>query len=232
MNLSSINFRQAALTNLKKGDRIIAQNTILDRNVEEVDSLPELEREIDSTYQSIKDLLHGRRIVNIGHILFEYEKIIRHSERCTMGRMAFVKETRFGLISRLHFFCDNCDESMILCTDPSNKDNDLSSAVVWGNLSIGIGKNQCKELFAVMDIPFMTQKTFIRKTCQIKKIWERKMLENMLQASEEEKKIAIEKGNINADGTPFITVIVDGGWCKRSYGFNAASEVVSASLLL
>ncbi|XP_044753602.1 uncharacterized protein LOC123313011 [Coccinella septempunctata] len=58
-------------------------------------------------------------------------------------------------------------------------------------------------------------------------IWEGKMLENMLQAGGEEKKIAIAKGNINADGTPFITVIVDGGWSKRSYGhgFNAASGV-------
>lgn len=51
----------------------------------------------------------------------------------------------------------------------------------------------------------------------------------MQKAGEEEKRIAIEKGNVCADGTPYITVIVDGGWSKRSYGhgYNAPSGLVS-----
>lgn len=55
------------------------------------------------------------------------------------------------------------------------------------------------------------------------------MFRQMQKAGEEERKIAIEKGNVCVDGTPYITVIVDGGWSKRSYGhgFNAASGVVS-----
>ncbi|XP_045475419.1 uncharacterized protein LOC123681212 [Harmonia axyridis] len=94
-------------------------------------------------------------------------------------------------------------------------------------MSIGIGKYQCEELFAIMDIPFMTQKTYSQTTAGIKKIWEEKLFENMQKAGEEEKKLALEKGNVNADGTPFITVIVDGGWSKRSYGhgYNAPSGV-------
>ncbi|KAK7867656.1 hypothetical protein R5R35_001308 [Gryllus longicercus] len=39
----------------------------------------------------------------------------------------------------------------------------------------------------------------------------------MKEASEEEKNLAIEKGDVT-DGTPFITVIVDGGWSHRSHG--------------
>lgn len=36
-----------------------------------------------------------------------------------------------------------------------------------------------------------------------------------------------------ADGTPYITVIADGGWSKRSYGhgYNAASGVVSIFIM-
>lgn len=33
-----------------------------------------------------------------------------------------------------------------------------------------------------------------------------------------EKELAIRKGHIMANGTPYIRVIVDGGWGKRSYG--------------
>nr|CAH7712420.1 unnamed protein product [Callosobruchus chinensis] len=32
------------------------------------------------------------------------------------------------------------------------------------------------------------------------------------------KAIALDKGHTMPDGTPYITVIVDGGWSKRSYG--------------
>lgn len=50
----------------------------------------------------------------------------------------------------------------------------------------------------------------------------------MLANGAREKAIAIEKGHVE-DGIPFITVIVDGGWSKRSYGhaYNASSGVVS-----
>lgn len=51
----------------------------------------------------------------------------------------------------------------------------------------------------------------------------------MKKAGELEKKNAVESGHITADGTPYISVVCDGGWSKRSYGhgYNAASGVVS-----
>lgn len=187
----------------------------------------ELEREVDSSYKPISQLLEGRRIVRLGHVLQEYEKLIRHSDICTMGRMIFTKETRFGMNSRLHFFCDNCERRAVICTDPHQEGNSLSEAIVWGNLSIGIGRNQCEELFSLMDIPFIAEKTYSCKILQVKKIWEKHMFQQMQKAGEEEREIAVHKGNLCADGTPYITVIVDGGWSKRSYGhgYNAASGV-------
>ncbi|KAF2895165.1 hypothetical protein ILUMI_11008 [Ignelater luminosus] len=41
---------------------------------------------------------------------------------------------------------------------------------------------------------------------------------NMQAAGEEERALAISNGNIDEDGVPYITVTVDGGWSKRSYG--------------
>lgn len=51
-----------------------------------------------------------------------------------------------------------------------------------------------------------------------------------MKAIEEEKKLAEEKGEVE-DGVPYITVKVDGGWCRRTYGhgFGAKSGVVSHS---
>lgn len=54
----------------------------------------------------------------------------------------------------------------------------------------------------------------------------------MSENAAEEKKIAEEKGHF-INGKPYITVIGDGGWGKRSYGhgLNSASGVVSPDLI-
>lgn len=51
----------------------------------------------------------------------------------------------------------------------------------------------------------------------------------MEQAGKEEYKLALENGSVDNDGIPLITVILDGGWSKRSYGhnFSANSGAVS-----
>ncbi|KAF2887423.1 hypothetical protein ILUMI_18750, partial [Ignelater luminosus] len=61
-------------------------------------------------------------------------------------------------------------------------------------------------------------------------VWHKYLCEAMQKAGEEEKQHAIDKGNLTVvDGKeiPYITVIVDGGWSKRSYGhgYNASSKV-------
>lgn len=47
-------------------------------------------------------------------------------------------------------------------------------------------------------------------------------------AGRKEKELAVENGQLCSDGTPWITVYVDGSWSKRSYGtnFNALSGMV------
>lgn len=54
----------------------------------------------------------------------------------------------------------------------------------------------------------------------------------MKKAGDEERKIALEEGNIDEDGTPVCTVIADGQWSKRSYKtkYNALSGAVIISV--
>lgn len=51
----------------------------------------------------------------------------------------------------------------------------------------------------------------------------------MENAASIERKHALDEGNVDEDGVPYITVYVDGGWSKRSYGhsYNALSGTVS-----
>lgn len=60
-------------------------------------------------------------------------------------------------------------------------------------------------------------------------MWEKELVESMEAAAKEEEERAKEKGHLDPDGLPYITVYLDGGWSKRSYGhnYNAASGVVS-----
>lgn len=51
----------------------------------------------------------------------------------------------------------------------------------------------------------------------------------MEMAAQEEYAVAQKQGKVDKNGTACITVIVDGGWSKRSFGhsYNALSGVVS-----
>lgn len=64
-------------------------------------------------------------------------------------------------------------------------------------------------------------------------MWKDSLWEIMELAGKEEHEIAKRNGDIDDDGIPHITVFLDGGWSKRSYGhsYTAASGVVSHNLL-
>lgn len=59
-------------------------------------------------------------------------------------------------------------------------------------------------------------------------MWQESLWEEMREAGEEERRLAVSNGDVDGTGMPFITVLVDGGWSKRSYGhtYNAASGAV------
>ncbi|CAH2017030.1 unnamed protein product [Acanthoscelides obtectus] len=110
---------------------------------------------------------------------------------------------------------------------PCTTKKSVNTAAVWGSISTGIGHSQHEELMGVLNVPAMTFRTFRKKTSTVKKVWEEILNDDMKAAGIEEKRVAIEKGNLMPDDTPYITVIVDGGWSKRTYGhgYDASSGV-------
>ncbi len=61
----------------------------------------------------------------------------------------------------------------------------------------------------------MTKAAFISTERAIGEWWKEKLMESMLEAGREEKRLAAESGSFH-EGVPAIAVIVDGGWSKRS----------------
>ena len=72
----------------------------------------------------------------------------------------------------------------------------------------------------------MSKKTFQNTEKRIGKWWWDLAEKTCSEAAAEEKKLAIERNSFH-EGVPAITVIVDGGWSKRSHkhSYNAKSGV-------
>ncbi|KAF2879741.1 hypothetical protein ILUMI_26428, partial [Ignelater luminosus] len=176
---------------------------------------------------SLSDIIKGRRVVDLGYVLTQFEHIVKYTQYCTMGKMNFVKEGTAGLHSSLYFHCDNCDKTVVLSKSNNHpwKQKGVNKRVVRDCLSTGIGHRQCEELLTLLDVPFMNQGLLPKK--QLKR-GTNICVKQYKQGKK--KQHAIDKRNLTVvDGKemPYIMVIVDGGWSKQSYGhgYNASSGV-------
>ncbi len=97
---------------------------------------------------------------------------------------------------------------------------------VWGQMCVGGGFSSLRESMSVLGIPIMTKRTFIKTERSLGAWWWKALEESMTTAGQEEKPLAIERGDFH-QGIPAITVIVDGGWSKRTHkhSYNAKSGV-------
>ncbi|KAI4454140.1 hypothetical protein MML48_10g00000195 [Holotrichia oblita] len=113
-------------------------------------------------------------------------------------------------------------------TEKPRKKSVLNTSAAWGTLATGSTHSHLAELLSVMDIPSLSAKTFFKIQRSLGFLWREFLWEVMEHAGKEERKLAIEKGDVDEDGIPHITVLFDGEWSKRSYGhsYNAASGVV------
>ena len=80
----------------------------------------------------------------------------------------------------------------------------------------GGGHSNLEETTSVLGVPVMTSASFISTEREIGKWWKEKLIESMAEAGAEVKRLAEEKGSYH-EGVPEITVILDGGWSKRSH---------------
>ena len=78
----------------------------------------------------------------------------------------------------------------------------------------------------IMGVFVMRKQSFIHTERAIGEMWKKQLFDSMAEAGKEEKRLAEERNQYH-EGVPAITVVVDGGWSKRSHkhSYNANSGV-------
>ncbi|KMQ85339.1 hypothetical protein RF55_16179, partial [Lasius niger] len=110
------------------------------------------------------------------------------------------------------------NSSILIAVEPIESETlDINKAAATGTVTVGIGYAQLEELCAAMNISCISEKTYIKHREDLIDDFEKTAMENMKMAGEIEKQLALEK-NETMNGIPYITVVADGSWMKRSYG--------------
>ena len=175
--------------------------------------------------------IEGCRIINIEKLNQYMKELALHASSCG-GSFILNGETRYGLASILTAHCSACTHKITLESSPKVKGPrnysrwECNLAAVWGQMVTGGGHSHLEECLSVLGVPVMSKSTFINTEHDIGEWWKEKLMESMIDAGKVEKRLAEVRGSYH-DGVPAITVIVDGGWCKRSHkhSYNANSGV-------
>lgn len=200
---------------IPENNRVIQKFQENDEMIEEFDT----ENEDGAT-------LSGKRIVDINYFINQLQTFNKHGPfGCNISDMKLISEKRKGLISGITMKCSMCNYTATLWTEDlnDNKNMNTNSAAVAGIVKIGGGFANLEEFMSTLNIPPMSLNTFSQQNDKISDAWELTAIKEMEIAANEEKEIAIERGDVDLDGIPLLTVIVDGSWAKRSYKTNYAS---------
>lgn len=163
-------------------------------------------------------LPESRKIVDLARFVEDIRRVERHTMICNFGgSLVHTRTEHMGISSVLHYRCCKilcCATEYVWTSNPESIHMDS----VWGALSIGIGHSQSEELFAVIQTQYMSATTYQKYERLCGTLMKQSALDSIKSAIGEEMNAAIAEGSVNEDGAACITVIVDGGWCKRSYG--------------
>ncbi|KAL6416527.1 hypothetical protein ACFW04_013390 [Cataglyphis niger] len=147
----------------------------------------------------------GRRIVDISFMWNEIHKTFNNHAR---GIECQFKDWKLLILVA---------EANIWSEPTESETLDINSAALAGTVTTGIGFAQLEKLCAAMNVPCMSEPTYIKYRENLVDDFQKTAMENMKLAGEAEKQLAIEKNEV-INGIPYITVVADGSWMKRSYG--------------
>jgi len=85
---------------------------------------------------------------------------------------------------------------------------------VFQLFTVGIGSRQFAEFSAALEMPCMVNTTYLRIHESMSSSIHDTAWTVMLKAGKEEKRLAIEAGDVDADGNGLCTVVADGQWAK------------------
>ena len=179
--------------------------------------------------------LKGSRIVSIQLLSNLIQTVSKHSIQCE-GLCKIVDEIRHGMGSEIIVKCAKEDCSFKIVFRTTSKAKGLKGynrflvnyRAVWGQMSTGGGHEKLTENMSCLNVPVMSKSAYLKIEREIGEAWHEILSEEIDMAGKEELSLAKEHNNMCDDGFPFIKVVIDGGWSKRSHGhsYDAKSGVV------
>ena len=184
----------------------------------------------------------GYCIINLELLGMHVLEITTHCMRCPLAHaklnsndlpIKLIGEThRMGLASIISAVCLGCektfnfDTSKKIKSSNNNQRYEINLRAVWGQMATGGGASNLNEQLGTIGVPGLRPNTFTAIEREISTWWKNILMNDMREAAEEEKQIALQKGHKHED-VPYITVICDGGWSKRSHkhSYNALGGV-------
>lgn len=156
-----------------------------------------------------------RRIVDIDFLWQQLaEKIGDHP--CPFSDLNMKKLRDYGLKTEISIECEKCRYINHIWTDRNDDDMlGINASAVCGTLTSGIGCSTMQEIFASLGIHGMTQGTYWKYRNRFYEDIKNYTTQSMKAAVLEEAAIAVQKGHV-INNIPYIRVIVDGAWAKRS----------------
>lgn len=172
------------------------------------------------TYRVNAGSMPGKCIMDFSYVFKElHEKFDEHCRgvECCFRDLIFIGTRSHGLRNRLFFKCRMCNyEAAIWSEAPSEKSLNVNTGAVAGAILIGVGYTQMKENLAALDIKCMASKTYQVQHDIVAEGFAKAAEDSMNAAAAEERSLALQNNEI-INGIPYITVIGDGSWMKRSY---------------
>lgn len=175
----------------------------------------------------------GRRIVDISYFINQLFSFPHHGLFSCTPSLVYIKgEFKNGLISTFTLSCKMCNiDYAVKSEDPKKKIFNTNAAAVNGSISIGIGYSQTCELLSSLDIPSFSREKYGKLHDELVETYNETAWTSMLEAGQEETRIAIENNEVDGEGHPLITVVADGAWSKRSYKTNYDAKSGVATII-
>ncbi|EZA47578.1 hypothetical protein X777_15663 [Ooceraea biroi] len=108
--------------------------------------------------------------------------------KCPFKDWKLINSRRIGLRTQLFFKCQMCNFEANICSEPTKSNElDVNTAAVAGTVTMGIGYAQLEELCAAVNIPCMSEKTYIHNRENLLDDFQKTVMNSMKMEGELEK---------------------------------------------
>ncbi|CAB3247747.1 unnamed protein product [Arctia plantaginis] len=152
----------------------------------------------------------GRRVIDFMYFYEELHKIAKHNSPlgCNFSHLQLIKEQKKGFYSKFTFLCKMCNIELHVMNcklNKNSKDLNLNETAVSSFMSIGAGYVALEQVSASLGIPCMSKNLYVKCHTKVCELWELAKQKSMEEAAKEEYDLAIQNGDVDANGVPMIT---------------------------